>query len=170
LVNNRSDRVDRFWLTVPDLEETWFTVRYPESLEQVGLVVAGDGLDLNPGAKGEITLLLNPPLQARAGSYFPTLRVQSANNPDLMLLDIVYLQVLPTYLLSVELRTLIGKVRRMAGLFEVRLTNQGNTVREVIIRAITLEEEELCSYTLEPTQVQILPGSTANACLRGKTQ
>jgi len=168
LVNNRSDRVDRFWLTVPDLEETWFTVRYPESLEQVGLVVAGDGLDLNPGAKGEITLLLNPPLQARAGSYFPTLRVQSANNPDLMLLDIVYLQVLPTYLLSVELRTLIGKVRRMAGLFEVRLTNQGNTVREVIIRAITLEEEELCSYTLEPTQVQILPGSTANAALEVK--
>jgi hypothetical protein len=168
IVHNRSDRVDRFWLTFPDLDESWFTVRYPEGLELTGLVVAGNGLDLNPGAKGEILVLLNPPLQAMADRYFPTIRVHSANNPDLVLLDVVYLQILPIYLLNVELRTLIGKVRRMAGLFEVRLTNSGNTVREVIIGAITLEEDELCSYTLEPTQVQILPGTTQRASLEVK--
>jgi len=167
-VHNRSDRVDRFWLSFPDLAQNWFTVRYPENLEQVGLVLAGDGLDLNPGAKGEILVLLNPPLEATAGNYFPSLRVHSANHPDLMLLDLVYLQILPIYLLSAELRTLIGKVRRSAGVFEVRLTNRGNTLREVIIRAITLEEEDFCTYTLDPNQVQILPGSTATAALEVK--
>ncbi len=146
-VHNRSDRVDSFWLTCPDLPENWFSVRYPEGLQEPGLVTTTDGLDLNPGAKGEILLLLNPPLNALAGSYFPTLRVQSANNPDLVLLDVVYLQVLPVYLLTVELRTLLGKVRRIAGLFEVRLNNAGNTVREIVLRARSLDEEELCTYT-----------------------
>lgn len=168
IVHNRSDRVDRFWLSFPDLEENWFTIRYPESTEQIGLVIAGNGLDLNPGATGEILLLLHPPLETISGSYYPTLRVHSANNPELMLLDVAYLQILPIYLISAELRTLIGKVRRLAGVYEVRVTNHGNTARQVIIRAITLEEEELCDYTLNPTQVHIPPGNTAISALEVK--
>src|SRR5919199_277208 len=159
LVDNRSNRVDRFWLTCPDLEESWFTVRYPEGLQLPGLVTTTDGLDLNPGAKGEIVLLFNPPINAVAGNYFATLRLQSANDPDLVLLDALYLQILPIYLINVELRTLLGQVRRSAGLFEVRLTNVGNTERNIIVQAISFDEEELCTYALEPVQVRVLPGT-----------
>ncbi len=159
LVDNRSNRVDRFWLTCPDLEESWFTVRYPEGLQLPGLVTTTDGLDLNPGAKGEIVLLFNPPLNAVAGNYFATLRLQSANDPDLVLLDALYLQILPIYLINVELRTLLGQVRRSAGLFEVRLTNAGNTERNLIVHAISFDEDQLCTYALEPVHVQVLPGT-----------
>jgi len=159
LVDNRSDRVDRFWLSCSDLDESWYNVRYPEGLQLPGLVTTSDGLDLNPGAKGEIVLLLNPPLNAVAGNYFATLRLQSANNPDFVLLDVIYLQVLPVYLITVELRTLLGQVRRSPGLYEVRLTNVGNTEREIIVRTVSFEEEDLCRYTLEPPQVRMLPGA-----------
>ena len=168
LVDNRSNRVDRFWLSCSDLEDSWWGVRYPEGLQLPGLVTTGDGLDLNPGAKGEILLFLNPPLNAVAGNYFATLRLQSANNPDFVLLDVVYLQILPVYLLNVELRTLLGRVRRLPGVFEVRLTNDGNTARELVVYATSLDEEELCTYTLEPTQVRVLPRSDANVALQVK--
>jgi len=153
-VYNRSDRVDCFWLSCPDLPESWYKVRYPEGLQLPGLVTTTDGLDLNPGANGEILLLLNPPFNALAGNYFPTIRVQAANNPDFVLLDVVYLQVLPVYLLTVEIRTLLGKVRRTAGLFELRLNNGGNTVREVVLRARSLDEEEVCIYTFPESRDQ----------------
>lgn len=165
-VYNRSDRVDRFWLTCTDLDESWLTVRYPEGLPLPGLVTTMDGLDLNPDSQGEILLLLHPPLTALAGNYFPTLRVHSANSPELMLLDVVYLQVLPVYLLNIELRTLVGKVRRMAGLYEIRLHNNGNIPREMTLQAVHLDEDELCTYTLEPAWVRILPGSTTISMLQ----
>ncbi len=168
LVDNRSNRVDRFWLTCPDLEESWFAIRYPEGLQVSGVVTTADGLDLNPGVQGEILLFVNPPLNALAGNYCATLRLQSANDPDWVLLDAMYLQILPVYLINVELRTILGKVRRLAGLFEVRLTNEGNTLRGIIVRIRSLEEEELCSYTLEPSVVWILPKATANAALQVK--
>lgn len=165
LVDNRSDRVDRFWLSCSDLQEGWFTVRYPEGLQLPGLVTATDGLDLNPGAKGEIVLLLHPPLNALAGNYFATLRLQSANHLDAVLLDVIYLQVLPVYLITVELRTLLGQVKRSAGLFEVRLTNAGNTERDIIVRTISFDEDNLCTYTLEPVEVRILPGTVGIVAL-----
>ncbi len=168
LVDNRSDRVDRFWLTCEDLEESWWQVRYPEGLQLPGLVTTSDGLDLNPGDRGEIVLLLNPPLNAIAGNYFATLRLQSANNPDLVLLDVIYLQILPVYFITVELRTLLGQVRRSAGLYEVRLMNAGNTPREIIVHPVSLEEEQLCSYSLDPVQVGILPGAIGIVALQVK--
>ena len=168
MVHNRSDRVDRFRLTCPDLAENWFSVKYPEGLDEPGLVVATEGLDLNPGDRGEVVLLLTPPLNALAGSYFPTVRLYSANDPDLVLLDIVYLQILPLYLLTVELVIRRGRVRREAGVYDLKLTNAGNTIREVSIQAIRFDEEELCTYTLEPAQVRILPGTSTLVDLRIK--
>jgi len=168
MVHNRSDRVDRFYLTCPDLAENWFTVKYPEGLDEPGLVVATDGLDLNPGDRGEIVLLLTPPREALAGTYFPTVRLYSANQPDLVLLDVVYLQILPFYLLTVELVVLRGKVRREEGVYALKLTNTGNTVREVIIHGIRFDDAELCTYTLDSTQVRILPGTSTNVDLRVK--
>lgn len=166
-VHNRSDRVDRFRLTCPDLQANWFTVRYPEGLDVPGLVTQTDGLALNPGAKGQILLFLNPPLGADAGSYTPSVRLYSANNPNLVMLDVVYLQILPVYLLNVELHTILGKVRRLPGLFELRLINMGNTSREILLKAYSTDEEELCSYTLD-TALRILPRETVSLNLRVK--
>ncbi len=165
LVYNRSDRVDRFRLTCPDLARDWFTVIYPEGLPEVGLVRILDGLELNPGDNGQIQLLLNPPLDTWAGVYSPTVRLYSTNNPDLVLLDTVYLQVAPVYLLDVELVTLVGKVKDQSGLFELQLRNRSNTTREIILRAKSADGDDTCTYSLTPDRVRLLPAGSASVSL-----
>ncbi len=166
LVHNRSDRVDRFRVSCPDLEEDWFSVRYAESLEGPGMLAGSDSLGLNPGAQGPISLIFQPPLDTLAGSYSPTIRVHSANNPDLVLLDLVYIQIPVLAQLNVELDTLLGKVTRSAGQYELKLTNEGNTVRELLVRAESHDEEDLCTYTCEPESVKLLPGKTTSVRLQ----
>lgn len=165
LVYNRSERVDRFRLTCSDLPETWFTITYPQDTQGYGLVLEADSLGLNPGDQGQILLLITPASMALAGNYVPTLRLYSENNPDLNLLDLVYLQVLPLYLLQPALRPIINRIRGHSGLFEVQLANAGNTERDILLRVNDLEGDESCSYTLEPDYVQILPQETARAKL-----
>ena len=130
-------------------------------MTESGLIVAADGLELNPGDTGSIQLLLKPPPSALAGIYSPTIRLYSVNNPDLVLLDVLYLQLLPVYLLNVELLTVVGKVKNQAGVFELRLHNQSNTTREVVLRVKSADEAEVCTYTLTPAQVRLLPGESA---------
>lgn len=166
LVHNRSDRVDRFRLVCTDLPPTWFSIVYPQGVQGSGLLVNADSLNLNPGEQSLISLVFNPPLDALAGSYIPTLRLYSANDPELVLLDLVYLQVPPMYLLQIELRTLISRVRQQAGLYQIRLNNLGNTQREVMLRCQNLDEEDLCTYTLDRTQIQILPRETVGVGLQ----
>lgn len=165
-VHNRSDRVDRFRLTCPDLERSWFMIRYPEGVEVPGLISSGDGLRLNPGGKGEILLYLTPPIDAPAGIYSPTIRLFSANKPELNLLDVVYIQVSPIHLLNAELKTLISKVRRQAGVYQVRLFNTGNTRRNLLLRARSLDEEDARLFTYSwidrSGQVVRLPASTTS--------
>lgn len=161
LVYNRSDRVDQFLLSCTDLPTNWFKVIYPEGLPTIGLVVVADALELNPGAKGNIQLLLKPPPDTLAGIYSPTIRIYSANHPDLVLLDVLYLQVAGVYQLNVELLTVVGKIQNKAGLFELRLQNLGNTAREVILRATSADGDESCTYTLTPAKVILLPGESA---------
>ena len=168
VVQNRSHRVDRFWLTCPDLKQNWYRVRYPEALETPGLVTTTDGLELNPGESGEILLLLNPPLDTVALNYFPTLCVKSANNPDLVLLDVVYLKVLPVYLLNADMRTILGTVRNTPGLYELILSNSGNTDREISLQASSPDEEDLCTYTWETEKVQLPPWTTSSVALQVK--
>ncbi|MEX0270976.1 hypothetical protein AB3R30_17695 [Leptolyngbyaceae cyanobacterium UHCC 1019] len=157
MVHNRSDRVDRFRLLCTDLPRAWFFITYPQGVQGSGLVVNSDSLNLNPGEQSLISFVITPPLDALAGTYIPTLRLYSENSPELVLLDLVYLQVPPTYLLQAELRTIISRVRRQAGLYQVRLNNIGNTRRDVFLRINNLDEDDLCTYTLEHTQVQVAP-------------
>jgi hypothetical protein len=159
-VQNRSDRVDQFRLVCPDLPADWFTIRYPEGLTAPGLVTTPKCLDLNPGETAQILMLIHPPLNALAGDYFPTIQLHSSNYPDLDLLDVLYLRILPTYFLTSELRTVVGKVKRGAGKYEVRLANEGNTSRAIALTALSHEEDDLCLYTLDSSQL-ILPPKTA---------
>ncbi|MEO8889964.1 MAG: hypothetical protein ABI417_00260, partial [Coleofasciculaceae cyanobacterium] len=168
LVNNRSDRVDRFRLTCTDIPEDWFTVICPEGISELGLVIEADSLDLNPGAKNEILLQFNFPLNITAGYYSPTLRLTSINNLDLVLMDVIYLQVLPVHNLEVELQTVIGNVKRQPGRFQIIATNAGNTVREIIFRPRGDSEEQLCTYSLKPARVSLRPKEIARTDLQVK--
>jgi hypothetical protein len=160
LVYNRSDRVDRFRLTCTDMPEDWFTVVYPEGISELGLVTEADSLALNPGAKGEILLEFNLPPDITAGGYSPTLRLTSVNNLDLVLMDVMYLQVLPIHTLDVELQTLVGRVKRDAARFQVIVTNAGNTIRELTFQSRDDSEDKLCTHTLKPSHVTLAPKET----------
>ena len=160
-VENRSRRVDRFYLICPELTNDWYSTRYPENKSETpGLVQETDGLQLNPGNTGELTLILHPPQSTTAGNYFPTIRLISSNREDLVLLDVVYLQLLANETLDVELHPLLLRIPTQEGIFELKLTNQGNITRESAIAAS--DRDRLFSYTPEFPAVLLPPISTTN--------
>ncbi|MEM9487379.1 MAG: hypothetical protein AAGA83_27245, partial [Cyanobacteria bacterium P01_F01_bin.116] len=170
-IENRSERVDRFRLSCAGLPPDWeTTITYPQDNQGLGLIVAADSMGLNPGARGQILLMLKPPANALAGSYVPTLRLSSQNDPTLNLLDLVYLQVEPTYLLQPTLQILRSEVRGEAGLFEVHLVNSGNTNREVAVKVQALNQPKHCLYTLEQEQTTVPPQATQRITLKGEPQ
>ncbi|MEH2354995.1 COG1470 family protein [Nostoc sp.] len=169
IVDNRSNRVDRFRLTCPDLDDDWFTINYPATgFEGPGLVSDVTALELNPGTQGQILLKFHPPGDTLAGSYSPTIRLYSENSPDLVLLDLVYIQIPTNYRLVVELNTILGQVSRSLGKYELSLANQGNIVRELILNLKSRDEEELYTYKFDPTEVRLLPNRSAVANLTVK--
>lgn len=154
-VYNRSARVDRFRVTCRDIPSSWLTITYPEGLVEEGFVTERESLALNPGAKGQIQLRFLFPLNIKAGNYTPTVHLISANNQDLLLMDVVYLQVNPIYRLIPELQTMIGKVGQETGWFRLVLTNSGNTRREINLSVIESREKPICIYNLSPEKVNI---------------
>jgi hypothetical protein len=164
-VHNRSHRVDEFRLSC-DLNDEWFTVRYPEGIETQGLVIGGNKLRLNPNAKGQIKLTLHPPADTLAGSYRPTIYLHSSVNPKLFLQDIIYLYIPPIYNLQVELLPILTKVKQQPGKYEVKLSNKGNTIRAISLQVRTADEEELCQYQLERSPIRIPPEKTVKIGLQ----
>jgi hypothetical protein len=149
-VENRSDRVDRVRLLCTGLPEGWQTkIQYPTGQTGLGLVIEADSLGLNPGDRSCIQLQLTPAADALAGPYSPTLRLTSENQPDLGLLDLIYLQVSPIYLVQPQVQVLQGIVRDRPARFAVQIANSGNTDRRIWVQVRNLEEEGSCSYHLE---------------------
>lgn len=168
-VENRSLQVDSFRLVCPDFEEDWITIRYPATgLEAQGLLSDGNKLELNPSSVGQIFLEFHPPADTLAGSYSPTIRLYSRNSPELVLLDLVYIQVPETYHLGVELNTLLGKVSRTSGKYEVKIANQGNLVRELRVSAKSCDEEDFCTYKYKNSQTKVFPGKSSAVSLEVK--
>ncbi|MGL5194648.1 MAG: hypothetical protein ACRC8Y_13770 [Chroococcales cyanobacterium] len=153
VVQNRSDRVDRFRLTCSDLPQEWCSTLYPEGVTELGLVRQRESLSLNPGAKGEILLRLRFPTNINAGNYSFSVALTSVNYPDLVLMDVVYLQVLPLYRLSAELQTVIGKVSQEPGWFRLSLFNSGNTLRKIAVTVQENSDQGICTYLLTPPGV-----------------
>lgn len=170
LVQNRGDRVDRFRLVCSDLPKSWFTITYPQGFQGAGLIVQSDSLNLNPGECGVIMLVITPGIDALSGNYVPTLRLYSENYPDLILLDLVYLQVPPRHLLQTELRSIISRVRTKPGLFLVQLSNSGNIERQISLQVKNLDELEIYSYTLEQSQALVQPQETVGINLQVQPQ
>lgn len=155
VVHNRSDRVDRFRLTCPDLPPDWLTAIYPEGLVELGFVEERESLALNPGAKAEIQLRLLFPLNITAGNYSPTVCLTSVNYQDLGLTEVVYLQVVPTYRLTPELQTMIGKVGEETGWFRLLLLNSGNTLRDIAVIVRENAGKPICTYSFTPERVRL---------------
>ncbi|MDJ0703924.1 MAG: hypothetical protein QNJ46_11645 [Leptolyngbyaceae cyanobacterium MO_188.B28] len=170
-VDNRAERVDRFRLRCMGLPDDWkIDIAYPRDTQEFGLIVEADSLGLNPGDRGQILVAITPPINALAGIYTPTLRLISANQPDINLLDLVYFQVNPTYQLQAILQLLRNQVRTQPALFEVQLDNLGNTPREVRLSVENLEEPDSCAYALNPSQITIPPQQASRAVLTGMPQ
>ncbi|MEH1778616.1 MAG: hypothetical protein V7L26_05620 [Nostoc sp.] len=169
IVDNRSYLVDRFRLSCPDLDDDWFTINYPTTgFEGPGLVSDVTALELNPGTQGQIFLKFHPPGDTLAGSYSPTIRLYSENSPDLVLLDLVYIQIPTNYRLDIELHTILAQVSRSLGKYELSLANRGNIIRELILNLKSRDEEELYTYKFEPTEIRLLPNRSAVANLTVK--
>jgi hypothetical protein len=159
-VSNRSNRVDRFRVTVPDLDPKWILIYYPEGLALAGIVEAAEGLPLNPDTQGHVTVIFKPPMDVWAGIYAPTIRIHSENNPELSLLDIAYFEILPTYQLDIQLVTLRTRLVNEPSLYEMRFKNNGNIARELILRASSPEQEGLLIYNLSMEALKIAPFGT----------
>ncbi|WP_375472648.1 hypothetical protein [uncultured Nostoc sp.] len=169
IVDNRSYLVDRFRLSCPDLDDDWFTINYPATgFEGPGLVSDVTALELNPGTQSQIFLKFHPPGDTLAGNYSPTIRLYSENSPDLVLLDLVYIQIPTNYHLDIELNTILGQISRSLGKYELSLANRGNIVRELILNLKSRDEEELYTYKFDPTEVRLLPNRSAVANLTVK--
>ncbi|MGF1497310.1 MAG: hypothetical protein ACFB8W_10865 [Elainellaceae cyanobacterium] len=163
-VENRSRRVDRFYLICPDLDPTWITIRYPESNPDLpGIITETDGLELNPGEAANIQLVLHPPVHALAGTYFPTLRLISTIRDDLVLLDVVYLKLLPYDQVTAEIQPPRQGIPEDRGTFEVQLFNRGNRQRQLTVFA--QDGDRLFNYTLEPDFIRFAPGEQSQLSL-----
>lgn len=158
-VLNRGKRVDRFRLTCPDLDSSWYKVIYPEGLAVPGIIVTTEALELNPGQTGEIAIQLLIPPNALAKVYTPTIRLFSDNHPDLALLDIIYFEVTPIYLLEAQLVTLVSRVKDTPGKFQLQFYNPGNIARNLSLTATSIDEGQVCRYDLEPQYIYLLPGT-----------
>ncbi len=159
-VNNRSSRVDSFRLSCADLEEDWLTIEYPVMGADAGLRSGATRLELNPTAVGQIWLKFHPPVDVLAGNYSFTLRLHSENSPNLTMLDLVYVQIPPVYRLGIKTNTILGKVNRSNGQYELELNNLGNTVRQLAFSAKTQTETEICTYGFTPDRLRLLPAKT----------
>jgi hypothetical protein len=99
-VTNLSNRVDHFRLICTNWPEEGLSLIYPKTtptLVRSSQLDDAGCLTLEPGDQGTVLLSLVPPLNLRAGRYGPIVRLVSANNPDLALMERIHLQVQPRY-------------------------------------------------------------------------
>lgn len=160
VVYNRGQRVDRFRLRCLDLPTEWLTITYPQGFQAVGLSLTEQYLDLNPNDQGAISLRLTVPPNTPAGIYIGTLKLQSENQPDLTLLELLYLEVRPVYQVNLSFRTLVSRVQNQPGVYMVQASNQGNTPRTLGFQVLPLDGSDLCTFTLEPSELHLAPQQT----------
>jgi hypothetical protein len=100
--------------------------------------------------------------------YSPTIRLHSENSPDLVLLDVVYIQIPTIYHLDVQLKTILAQVSRSPAKYELSLTNQGNVVRELKFALESRDEEALYNYKFELSEIRLLPNKNYTSNLTVK--
>lgn len=168
-VENRSKLTDRFYLTCPDLPKDWVTIHYPESaVERFGVIQETEGLQLNPESTGEVVLQIHPPPHTLAGNYFPTLQLTSRNREDLILLDVVYLHLLPDPRLDAVLSPTVRRIPEDPNQFDLQLTNLGNLQRHLVLTGT--DADRLFRYLFSPHSLLLAPGDSQSIALYAKPQ
>ncbi|XHX77646.1 MAG: hypothetical protein RBJ76_24960 [Stenomitos frigidus ULC029] len=171
VVENRSERVDRFRLECTGLPVDWgIQLEYPRDYGGLGLVQGDDSLGVNPGDRGIIRALLQSPTLPLAGMYLPTFRLASENDPDLGLLALVYLRVEPIYRVQAQLEPVQDQVRDRPAQFALRFANLGNTSRQVSVNLQSLSPPGDCTYQLANETVIVAPQATTEVPLEARPQ
>jgi hypothetical protein len=186
IVSNRTERVDRFRLVYDGLPSDWkVNITYPTEMRGTGLIQETDSLGLNPGDLGRIQILIQSPPQELSGTYVPTFRLYSENqenhrsdqlrnqtqvSSEVILLDLLYIQVQPIYLLQSQINAIAPDVNPDAAKFEVQLANLGNSSRQVKLKIRNKDSTENCRYQLVKDEVALLPKSVTAIELLGKPQ
>lgn len=166
VVENRSERVDRFRLECTGLPADWgIQTEYPRDYGGFGLVQRYDSIGINPGDRGVVRVLLQPPTLPLAGTYLPTFRLASENDPSLGLLALAYLRVDPTYRLQAQLQSIQDQVRDRPAQFRLQFANLGNTDRLVQCQLQPLSQPGDCIYDLSNDAMTIAPQTTADILL-----
>ncbi|KAM3094041.1 hypothetical protein ACKFKG_17600 [Phormidesmis sp. 146-35] len=166
IVNNRSNRVDQFWLSCASEHQAWFYVLEKlDSLFAVNLPIAHTDMNLNPGAIGAVQLQVVPPFTAIAGNYTLPLYARSHNDYSLVLQTDLHIQLAPVYLLTAELMTVLGQVSMQTGQFVIRIQNQGNTLRRIKLYCKNAETGWV--WTSELRQNQLPLGAIVEIPSRG---
>ncbi|MBW4523126.1 MAG: hypothetical protein KME16_26095 [Scytolyngbya sp. HA4215-MV1] len=171
LIENRSERVDRFRLECTGLPEDWHVqIEYPRDFTGLGLVRIDESVGINPGDRGTIRAYIHAPNLPLAGHYLPTFRLASENDATLGLLALVYLRVEPTYQLQAQLQTLQDQVRDRPAQFSLQFANLGNTARQVQFALTSLSPPDTCTYTLPTDTVTLAPQTTTQVLVEGRPQ
>jgi hypothetical protein len=168
-VENRTRRVDRLRLSCDGLPSDWkVKIEYPKKQAGTGLIRVADSLGLNPGDRDNIKVTISSPTTALAGTYVPTFRLLSENNPTLGLLDLLYLKIAPIYMLQGQLQTLNSQVKTTNAKFEVELANFGNTYRNIQLQFQDQSPTDSCQYKLAKQEIRLEPKSKTTIELTGR--
>ncbi|MDX2228504.1 MAG: hypothetical protein NW220_02620 [Leptolyngbyaceae cyanobacterium bins.349] len=171
IVENRSERVDRFRVECTGFPADWpVQIEYPREFGGLGLVRQDDSIGINPSDRGRVQVTIQPPALPLAGNYLPTFRLLSENNPTLGVLGLVYLRVVPVYQLQSQLLPPQEQVRDRPVEFNLQFTNLGNTDRQIEIGLTPLKQPGPCEYALPTHTVTLPPQSVARLPLRAMPQ
>jgi hypothetical protein len=139
-VENRSHLVDRFNLTFPELDKSWFEDYTDE-------------LPLNPGGVDNFKLSLRPPAGTPAGEYFSTIRLRSQNENQVFL-GVIYFTIQVSDRLTAELSPPSRTIPSANKSFELKVFNPGNISRHV--RIDVRDDEGVFEYLIQPDYLEIL--------------
>lgn len=167
-VQNQSAIPDLIFLKCSELPEHWFTIQYlnHDSEDALGIVQLSEKLSLNPQASGEIQLVLHPPADAALGNYFPTLQLISMSAPDLVTLDVIYVQLLPDTHLDTKLTPENRVIADRPVALDFRVRNRGNVERTFRLEA--KDSGNLFRFETDPANqiIHLAPGQEMTIALK----
>ena len=164
VVENRSNTVDWFHLICSNLPVEFYTIHYPD-----GYRLESSGLELHPGDRDTIRLVVHPPAQVAVGDYCLLISLVSSHYAEIGLPEAVHFQIPSVHELETSLEPGLVRVGQEAGGFQILLDNQGNVERHLILQAKSeVEGSDVCTYSLEPAFVQLTPGERACVDLKVK--
>lgn len=150
VVENRGSVADTLTIEVQNLPPGWARVTRPQ-------------LALSPGARDEVTIILQPPKtsEARAGEYsFAAAATSRAHGVEVRALG-------KLTILGFGGQSLDLKPTRSTGAFTVVVSNSGNVPAEVSLRGA--ESQGALAFAFTPESFELAPGESRPVRLQAKT-